>query len=120
MKLVIYWNPIHVLIAFTLALGLAYVLTYFLHLRYDRQFGKSFLFIGTVALLPLSIVLFGIPLFLLLAAGLAWYDQLMMLSLLALCLLWTFWRLKSLLLRKIFKKKTKDPLQDNAVAESHG
>ncbi len=120
MKLVIYWNPIHALIAFALALGLAYLLTYFLHLRYDRQFGNGFLFTGTLALLPPSIVLLGIPTFLLLAAELAWYDQLMMFGLLALCLLWTFWRLKSLLLRKIFKKKPKDQSQDNAAAESHG
>lgn len=120
MKLVIYWNPLHALIAFALALTLAYALTYFLHLRYDRQFGKSFLFTGTLALLPPSLFIFGIPVFLILAADLTWYDQLMMLGLLALSLLWTFWRLKSLLLRKIFRKKTKDQFQDNAAVELHG
>lgn len=139
-------NPLSLTLAGLASLFFALVLSYFLHLRYDRQFGWGFMLIGMFSLGPPAVSVLGLTIYLIVESGLELIDILLMLSALLACCCWTLWRLRSRLLSKIFKplspealkamaeryaeeekareaevaEKTKDQPSDNAAAESHG
>ncbi|PKL80268.1 MAG: hypothetical protein CVV27_00635 [Candidatus Melainabacteria bacterium HGW-Melainabacteria-1] len=114
------WSGVNLALAAGAALLCEFWITWLLHLRYDRQFGWSFIISGLVTFSLPAFSSIGVTVYLILESGMELLDQLLMLTALALCCLWSGWRLKQRLLGRIFYQKSgsKGQLSDSAAAES--
>lgn len=111
------WNPLSLTLAGLASLFFAFVLSYLLHLRYDKQFGWSFLLIGLLSIGPPVVCVLGVVLYLILESGLDLIDRALLLGALIASCSWTLWRLKKRMLSKIFKPLTREQMK--AMAERY-
>lgn len=111
------WSLPFLSIAALAALAFDLYCSRLLHLRYGEQFGAGFVWAGLVSFSLPSLVMIGVPAYLILASGLDWTDRLLMLAGLGLCCLWTGWRLRRRVLNRIFTRDDVLRLQERARQE---
>jgi len=98
----IHWNATYLCLAAGVAFVCDFFLTWLLHLRYDRQFGWSFVASGLVAFSLPMLILVGLPVYLVLISALPLAAKIAVLALLGLVLARLGSKLARRLLSKIF------------------